>query len=348
MIDFSNVAIEHVIANFVGNKTNNEPLVLSNKFLDISDEMIANMLQRYFLKPFSNSEFHAFTFSNGDAELNAIYQFVTQIFEDINKFKKQSKNIATQLYEIAVHPQIKSGDLFLAYFTGICIENKAMDVVGIFKSENRQSFLKVEQVDNEFSLQCEDGINIEKLDKGCLVFNTDKENGYKVCVIDNTNRGSDAQYWKDDFLKVRPCNDEYHNTKDYLTLAKNFISKQMPKEYEVTKTEQIDLLNKSLQYFQDEEEFNVQDFNKKVIQDQQVIDSFNNFRQVYQDKNDVELNDTFEISDVAVKKQAKVYKSVLKLDKNFHVYIHGDKRLIEQGVEKDGRKFYKLYFDEEF
>ena len=50
----------------------------------------------------------------------------------------------------------------------------------------------------------------------------------------------------------------------------------------------------------------------------------------------------------AVKKQARVFKSVLKLDKNFHIYIHGNRELIEQGVEKDGRKFYKLYFESEY
>jgi len=38
---------------------------------------------------------------------------------------------------------------------------------------------------------------------------------------------------------------------------------------------------------------------------------------------------------------------VLKLDKNFHIYIHGDRNLIEQGEEPDGRKFYKIYYEEE-
>jgi len=347
MIDFNNSCISQLAVHFVGNKTNNEPLTISDKLLDNSDAMVTSMLQKYFLKPFTNAEFHAFTFSNGDATLNAIYNFASTMFDKASSFQKQTTNIATQLHEIAVHPQIKSGDLFVAYFTGMCIDNVTMDAIGIFKSENRQSFLKVEQFSNEFSIHCDDGINIDKLDKGCLIFNTDKENGYKVCVVDNTNKTSDAQYWKDDFLNLRPCNDEYHNTKDYLNLAKTFFSKQLPNEYEVTKTAQIDLLNRSLQYFQNEDEFDMQDFNNKVIQDPQVIESFNNYRQDYQEKNNIELNDSFEISGAAVKKQTRAFKSVLKLDKNFHVYIHGNKNLFEQGVEKDGRKYYKLYFEEE-
>ena len=67
----------------------------------------------------------------------------------------------------------------------------------------------------------------------------------------------------------------------------------------------------------------------------------------YREDNDLEIEDQFEISKPAVKKQSKVFKSVLKLDKNFHIYIHGNKDMIERGVEKDGRKFYKIYFESE-
>ena len=55
----------------------------------------------------------------------------------------------------------------------------------------------------------------------------------------------------------------------------------------------------------------------------------------------------FDISNKAVKNQARVFKSILKLDKNFHIYIHGNKELIEKGTESDGRKYYKIYYDQE-
>jgi hypothetical protein len=78
-----------------------------------------------------------------------------------------------------------------------------------------------------------------------------------------------------------------------------------------------------------------------------LIKSFQNFDNSYRQNNDIEIENKFEISNQAVKKQARVFKSVLKLDKNFHIYIHGNRDLIEQGVEKDGRRFYKIYFNEE-
>jgi hypothetical protein len=58
-------------------------------------------------------------------------------------------------------------------------------------------------------------------------------------------------------------------------------------------------------------------------------------------------SDHFEINNTAVKKQAKIYKSILKLDKNFHIYIHGNREMIQKGTDPDGRKFYKIYFENE-
>jgi hypothetical protein len=81
--------------------------------------------------------------------------------------------------------------------------------------------------------------------------------------------------------------------------------------------------------------------------DSGIIKSFRNFDSSYRQENYIEPNDNFDISPQAVKKQAKAFKSVLKLDKNFHIYIHGNRELIEQGIDKDGRKFYKIYFERE-
>ena len=61
---------------------------------------------------------------------------------------------------------------------------------------------------------------------------------------------------------------------------------------------------------------------------------------------DIRIEDEFGISDSAVKKQARSYKSVIKLDRNFHIYVHGNRNLLEQGEDEKG-KFYKVYYQEE-
>ena len=101
------------------------------------------------------------------------------------------------------------------------------------------------------------------------------------------------------------------------------------------------------EYFKTHESFDKKEFEKEVFQDAGIIKSFRNFDDNYRQENEIELTDNFDISPQAVKKQARVFKSVLKLDKNFHIYIHGNPELIEQGVEKDGRKYYKIYYKDE-
>jgi hypothetical protein len=56
----------------------------------------------------------------------------------------------------------------------------------------------------KFNIKHDFGFELKGMDKGCIIFNSEQEKGYKILVIDNTNRGAEAQYWKDDFLCVRP------------------------------------------------------------------------------------------------------------------------------------------------
>lgn len=70
-----------------------------------------------------------------------------------------------------------------------------------------------------------------------------------VAVVDNVGKGVETRYWIDDFLHVRRRKNAYTNTQNLMTLAKNFITQELPKEFEVSKADQIDLLNKSLDFF---------------------------------------------------------------------------------------------------
>jgi len=74
---------------------------------------------------------------------------------------------------------------------------------------------------------------------------------------------------------------------------------------------------------------------------------FMQYKTDYEQRYETPIEDEFAISNAAVKKQARIYKSVLKLDRNFHIYIHGSSELIEKGVDEDGRKYYKIYYQEE-
>lgn len=347
MIDYTNSKLEIVSVHNVGNKTNGEELFLSKSLLDISEIKVTELLNKFFLNPFGNPEFYAFTFTNEDFLLNPLYNFSSKIFDDLDTFLVNSVNIAKHLYEISIHPQIKPGDLFVAYFSNINIDNEVIDAIGIFKSENKQSFLKLSNDKENFLIRSDDGINTDRLDKGCLIFNTAKDSGFRVCIIDKSNKSTEAQYWKDSFLQLKPCSDDYHQTKEFMNITKNYVTKQLSEEFEVSRADQIDLLNRSVEYFKTHDNFNKNEFENEVFQSAEVINSFRSFDSVYRQKKELEISENFDISPHAVKKQARIFKSVLKLDRNFHIYIHGNKELIEKGTDENGRKYYKIYYEEE-
>lgn len=347
MLEFTKVELEKLSVNYVGNKSHDEILLCSEHPV-ILDESLNIVLMKYFLSSFDNqAEFYNLQHES-DLKLNEVYSFVTEIFENPEQFYRQNVNLSRHLYEQSTHPKIKSGEFYVAYFKECVVEGQTTDAIGLFKSENKDTFLKVNQTKDNFEIKFDDGININKLDKGCLIFNTEKEKGYLVSIVDNIGKGNEAQYWKDDFLHLRARSDNYHNTKNILTLCKNFVVKKLPNEFDVSKADQSDLLNKSVKYFKQNESFEMEVFTKEVIGDPEVIKSFNNYRQQYSQENDISLIEDFDISSQAVKKQQRVFKSVIKLDKNFHIYVHGNHKLIEKGFdEATGMNYYKVFFNEE-
>ena len=90
------------------------------------------------------------------------------------------------------------------------------------------------------------------------------------------------------------------------------------------------------------------EFEKEILPQPDLKESFRDYRQTYNDKMDLTAIDDFEISPTAVKKNQKFMKSVVKLDKNFHVYVHGRHDYVEKGYDEEkGLKFYKLYYTNE-
>jgi len=329
----------------VGNKSEDEGLIATQDSIELSLEL-EELFREYFLPPFKSSE-HFNLYHESALELNEVYVYAGKIFDKPNTLQEHSFSLAKHLYECSGHPKIKGGEFYTVYFKDCFVEGKTVDAIGLFKTENKDTFLKVDATREGLTIDSEKGINIHKLDKGCLIYNTAKEEGYVVAIADGSNRGAEAQYWVDDFLHVQQRKDEYFNTQNVMTLCKNFVTNELPQHFEVSRADQVDLLNKSVKFFKENDNFNMDDFASEVMVQPEIIDSFTNFKFNYQKEKDIEIEDSFAISASAVKKQARVFKSVLKLDKNFHIYIHGNRDLIEQGVDENGRKFYKIYFETE-
>ncbi len=349
MITYFDSSLTSLSIHRVGNKTLNEPVLLSDKPLVIKDEVLEGLIMKYFLGAFQNSvERYGFHHPSGPLQLNEIYNYCEKIFESPKSLHTFSKKIANQLYSVADHPNIKPGELYITHVKDLQVDGEMLDAIGIFKSESKEPYLTVAQAGPSFQLGYEENaINIKKLDKGCLVLNTNKTGGYKVCVIDHSNR-SEAVYWIDDFLQLKILYDDFSMTNVTLSMYKSFVTDKLEQHYDMSRADKIDLLNRSINYFKQKEEFDLKEFSDEVIGDAKGVKLFLEYKKDYEKNCDYSTKNSFLISAHAVKKQARNYKSVLKLDKNFHIYIHGDKKLIEKGfdVEKN-LSFYKVFFKEE-
>ena len=199
MINFENCEIGNIVIHKVGNKYEGGELTISDNCFLPDDPDVISLLKNYFLSPFKKDAFYNFQAYAGELENNPVYAAVNTIFADAGAFYAQSVTIAEQLFEQSNNPNIKSGELYIVYFRNCNIEEGLCDAVGIFKSETKDTFLKIILNQHTYQLKSESGINIRKLDKACLIFNIRPESGYKVSVLDKTNQ-QEAIYWTNDFL----------------------------------------------------------------------------------------------------------------------------------------------------
>jgi hypothetical protein len=56
------------------------------------------------------------------------------------------------------------------------------------------------------------------------------------------------------------------------------LLKRLPQEFEVSKADQADILNKSIQFFKEKDNFNLNDFTNEVIDDSKAIEVFKQYK----------------------------------------------------------------------
>src|SRR5574344_611368 len=208
---FDNTTLEAVSLHKIGNKIGEEDIRTSSRVLSLNDDL-TNLLLNFFLMPLKKEIYFNF-FDERSLNYHIVYNSVSHIFENPESLLEESVILAKHLYEQGDNPKIKNGEFYTAYFENCELDGESVDAVGLFKSEHLDHFLKIRKstTSNDYELQEDIGINTQKLDKGCLIFNSQKENGYVVCVLDSA-KNSEGGYWIDLFLKLRERTDEFYYT----------------------------------------------------------------------------------------------------------------------------------------
>ena len=349
MINLFNTHIENLSIHRVGNKSRNEALFLSDNPYGLNDEIMP-LLKEYFFKPFREKEENYYQFAHEvDLEYNDMFNFATEVFNNPSEIHNVSKKITKHLFEQSNHPHIKNGEVYVAYLSHVSIDNNVVDAIGIFKSEVQTDFLQFEENGSNLEMILQQGINLIKLDKGCLIFNYKKEEGYKILTVDSNRY--DARYWLEHFLSVDAFQDENFMTKKYLKFCQEFAKEVvLPAE---DKQQEVLFMNRAINHFAKNDEFEETAFLNEVMQNPEFIPEFKNYKVDKGAKYSIEDVSNFPIANAAVTDVRRTLKNTIVLDTNIQIkldFINSEsaEKFVEKGWDEEKQMYYYLvYFNKE-
>lgn len=346
MINFHQARIEKAMVHHIPMRDMSSGPNYSQELLNVSDETLSNTLLTMFCKCYKEPEFYSF--KNLEDNSNVMFSLLDQVFNGSIEFVDFCKEAAFHLFRQSDHASIKDGYFFASSIRDLLIEDEMLDAIAMVKLESKENFLQIQHDKHAgIELQLMEGYYPGKIDKACIIFNTGREEGYKLLNINKLKPGEDAVYWTEKFLDVRKQFNDYQKTKVYMQTTRQFLDERLKPMYELEKTDEASVMHSSKDYFNRAENFNESNYLDSLFgTEEDIKDEFRQFKnEIHGNSN--ELNDNFKVSEAAVKKHSRIFRSVIKLDRNFHIYVHGNREKIEKGTDDSGRKYYKLYFDEE-
>ncbi len=348
MIKRNKAIISKFIIHKVGNKFNEATNVFSENMVTF-DEDSYRLMQPFLLKPFlSLTESYRFS-HHADINLNEVNNYTSQVFKDETNFTEVSKHLVTHLYEQSNSAQIKTGDVIVVLFEGIEYREVSTRALGIFKIENKAEFFQTYLEEDSFDVFVQKGISTKKVDKGCLILDSQDDEGMTVLTVDNNNY--DAQYWINNFLNIKYAEDNNRHTQVYLEMCKDFSENVIKQEF--GNQNQSQFLAKTVDFFKENESVNIHDFKETVFEEDDRKVLFDAYKNEFEEANHLVVRNQFPISDAVVKKQKRSFKSEIKLDTNIQIKIDVDapdaaQEYLERGYDEEKKmKYYKVYYNEE-
>lgn len=351
MVDFSESTLEYIMAYKTGNPLRDDGVDLQKALLFVDENSTETEVVSHFLFRQFQKERQLFRFAHEtDLSLNSLYQSMSAYFSyaDSEKtppssaFKLASAYIAKFEYDSISHLSIQAGVLIIAHVKNLRYDDEVIEhAIIIARSEGRHSGL-TEQLDLTYY------INEENITRAVLIWpgsTIEQKDGMRILYKETAK----LNFWEDLMSMRKVADSDFYQTTESMKLALDFAKKKYNSDNNVDSIQQADFKNKVKQYFETQDEFNKEAFKRNVFEgDKEAIGQFNEFESVWQEEKNVNIKEDFDVEQDAVKREKRKFKSVVKLDKNFHVYIHGNRELIEKGYDKNRElNFYKLYFNKE-
>jgi hypothetical protein len=331
----------------VGNPLRSESLRTSRALCQFEDSE-AELLTHCFLKSFRALELHTLH-HHSDLRQNELFGYASRIFDDNDTLLEQGAAIARHLHAKSNHPNIKSGDLCVALIDDVLAGGERVQALSIVKSESTVPFLQISERDGDLRLTTEQGIYPDKIDKGCLIVDHDREHGFSVYLFDKS--GSNPHFWNRDFVGAAPVKSDDYLTKHYSKLCVAFAEKGLPEE--TMQEERLDVANRAIAYLEESEEFDLGEFQDRALATPERIEQFAAFKTEYEEEGGHELEDKFTVSKPEAKKARKRLKSRLKLDVGVELqfssgFISQSDKFLERGFDEERQmEFVKVWFYQE-
>ncbi|MEE2808136.1 MAG: nucleoid-associated protein [Verrucomicrobiota bacterium] len=344
-VNFREAGLTSLALAKIGNPLKGEPL-LTSKELCKFDQEESDILTSCFLNPFKSLDPHQLQGMKSE-EGNPLFNYAHSSFSDSDALLDTAKKIANHLYTKSYHPNIKSGDLCISMMEGIIIKGKSVPGICIIKSENKVPFLQISDRNGDLTLTTQHGIYPDKVDKGCLILNYQKEKGYIVYLFD---KSGNTQFWNKDFVAAVPIRDEDYLTKKLGELCINFANKGL--DSETDQNTRMMVANRALNYLNESDDFEIDNF-ERALGEPELVDQFTSFKKQYEENAGNNIKDQFTISKKEANKAQKRLKKRMKLDTGADLtftskFLDQSENLLEQGWDENkGMNYVKIYFGEE-
>jgi len=348
---FAFASLEDIYLHYVGNKHEGLAPVISKDALG-HNQALRDTLGHYFLKPFQIETLTAYKFIDSlNLSYNKTFSIARDFFSGSKSLQEASEDFVHHLYEQSTHPHIKPGQVFITKIRDVVLSGKNASAIGIFKAERRQDFLKFYKQENSIDVELERGVDVGKLDKGCIILNREEEDGLRLFMVDSNPY--DTQYWKDHFLGVDYVMDNNYQTSQFVKLCKDFSNEVLHNNNGIDKRDQISFLAETVKFMGESEQLDLQAFTGRVFNDSNLQNEFVRYKSNFEGEQEFSWSDDFEVSQAVLKKERKKIKNLIQLDTNIQIKLDFNNpesgyRFIERGYDQEkGMSYYKVFFNEE-
>lgn len=340
MLDIKNTYLEYLSLQKVGHKVREEKLIFATEVTPV-DERKEEDLIPFLLAPFRKKlEVRQFSHYTGKLEFNKIHELATSMFNEEIDFVDFSNDVLQSLYDCSLHPQIKSGEVFIVQFNNVMFDDIPCKAIGIYKLENKKKFIRFDER-NTIDYDVLKGYKLDKIDKACLILDVYRDEGFRVFSVDD--RHQESEFWTKNFLEVSEVVNPILRTKQFIQSIEDYSVEILNQS---DKKQQADFIENTLISLSQNDRVDAEVLDETLGEHKADFEN-------YLKQNEIEIEKFFEVDFPTVVSQAKKIKTEMKLDTgakiNLDLQVPGcATECLERGYDEEKKMyFYKVYFNSE-